>query len=183
MWKYNHTTSNELYHYGIKGMKWGVRRAENFANEIRRAGNDGDFEKMSRLSNQAFADYKKNSKSYQEALAAKKEAYKEGKKAIEYRGGEKITIKPDGSHNAQIQQLLKNDKKYQNKLSIYLEKRKVAEKDITKHIEDTLGEYGNLSIDNLDRLIRDPSDPNKFSSETEKVSRRVKLELMRDMDR
>ena len=25
MWQYNYT--NELYHYGVKGMRWGVRRA------------------------------------------------------------------------------------------------------------------------------------------------------------
>lgn len=26
MWRYNHTYPYELYHYGIKDMKWGVRR-------------------------------------------------------------------------------------------------------------------------------------------------------------
>lgn len=27
MWQYNHTSyPNELFHYGVKGMKWGVRR-------------------------------------------------------------------------------------------------------------------------------------------------------------
>lgn len=36
MWTYNHT--NELYHWGIKGMKWGVRRYQNSDGSLTPAG-------------------------------------------------------------------------------------------------------------------------------------------------
>jgi len=38
MWSYNYTNGDELYHYGVKGMKWGVHRA-------RRAYKKGDYNK------------------------------------------------------------------------------------------------------------------------------------------
>ena len=62
MWEYNYNYSNELYHYGVKGMKWGVRRYQNSDGSLNAAGR----------ARQSYKDSKK------ELKTARKELRKSG---------------------------------------------------------------------------------------------------------
>ena len=77
MWQYNNTYSSELYHWGIKGQKWGVRRFQNEdgtltpQGRIRYANDEYDRQKRS-----AKETYRNSVKSGQDKKSAK-EAYKQ----------------------------------------------------------------------------------------------------------
>ena len=67
MWTYNYNYSNELYHFGVKGMKWGVRRYQNSDGSLTSAGR------------KRYSDAEQN---YRDKKAAYKEANKQFKKSF-----------------------------------------------------------------------------------------------------
>jgi hypothetical protein len=70
--EYNYvlTSDGELYHYGVKGMKWGVRRYQNYDGSYTRAG-------VKRF-NTSLEKYEKADQRYRDAKASYKIAKKSG---------------------------------------------------------------------------------------------------------
>lgn len=67
----------ELYHHGIKGMKWGVRRYQNTDGSLTNAGKkraEHKFNKLFEKSDKAISKYKSYDRQYKLADAGAKKA-------------------------------------------------------------------------------------------------------------
>ena len=85
MWSYNYTTHpDELYHHGIKGQKWGVRRYQNADGSLTEAGKKhyGSIGRLTGMTSIARAVYRHDA-GYKNASEKKKKALDKNFEAAE----------------------------------------------------------------------------------------------------
>lgn len=164
--------NNELYHHGIKGQKWGVRRFQNpdgtltesgkkrYANELKRQiGNRLDFGDnpkveqsiKSHVSKDSLDSLKRLKKQYQEAYRDSQMVYKQFEKSSEFKSY--LNTPP-------------YERDYDNSLSIFLNKNPDLKKKFQKEtsawqeydnrvnavVEELLGDYKNLPIKQINNV-------------------------------
>lgn len=132
------TSDGELYHYGIKGMKWGVRRYQNYDGSYTRAG-------LKRF-NDSLDKYEKADKRYKDA----KKSYKSAKKSGSSTTGMKTDMTNAKLARKQAKSKLEKDYKHlkQDKLGDQGKKLYADGKTITSNnqVTGTLLKIGSLAI-------------------------------------